>query len=135
MDYSPEYIKMCRRAEEIQSIADNYHDQFSISCWYSPNHVQCKGHFSDWHMSYKYCPVCRKGLKMTPEYIICHRMEGDKTTWLPRQDQLQVLSKLTWQEFDKECSKYDVDTKEQAGIQVVKNILTRPSGNAMREEK
>ena len=43
----------------------------------------------------------------------------DIMMWLPRQDQLQVLSGLSWQEFDKECLKYDADTKEQAGIQVV----------------
>ena len=39
--------------------------------------------------------------------------------WLPRQDQLQILSGLSWQEFDKECLKYDAETKEQAGIQAV----------------
>lgn len=42
-----------------------------------------------------------------------------QSTWLPRQDQLQILSGLSWQEFDKECRKYDAETKEQAGIQVV----------------
>lgn len=44
-----------------------------------------------------------------------------------RQDQLQLLSGLNWHEFDKECLKYTTDTKEKAGIMVVKEIMTRPS--------
>ncbi|GAG05445.1 unnamed protein product [marine sediment metagenome] len=91
MDTSEQFIKMCEKAEEIQEIADDYIDSFSISCWYSPNHVQCKGHFTDWHMGYKYCPVCRKPLKITQEYSICLRIKGDDTIWLPRQDQLQEM--------------------------------------------
>jgi len=48
------------------------------------------------------------------------RVEGnDLLWWLPTQDRLQVLSGLSWQEFDMECLKYDTPTKEQAGIQVV----------------
>ena len=91
MDTSEQYIKMCEKAEEIQTYADEYLDSFSVSCWYAPNHVQCKGHFTDWHMAYKFCPVCCKPLKITPEYSICHRMKGDDTIWLPRQDQLQEM--------------------------------------------
>lgn len=91
MDTSETYIKMCEKAEEIQAIADEHWDEFSMSCWHSPNHVQCKGHFSDWHMAYKYCPVCGKALKITPEYSFCHRFLDDDTTWLPRQDQLQEM--------------------------------------------
>lgn len=46
---------------------------------------------------------------------------GDKQIWLPRQDQLHLLSKLSWQKFDWECAnQYPLAiTKEQAGIQVV----------------
>ena len=54
-------------------------------------------------------------------YIHCDR--APYWCQLERQDQLQVLSGLSWQEFDKECLKYKADTKEQAGIQVVKKIL------------
>ncbi len=43
----------------------------------------------------------------------------EEATQLERQDQLQILSGLGWREFDKECLKYDAETKEQAGIQVV----------------
>ena len=92
MDTSETYIKMCEKAEEIQKLADKYWDRFSIACWHSPNHVRCKGHFEDWHMAYKYCPVCGKPLKITPEYSICTRMEGNDGTWLPRQDQLQEMA-------------------------------------------
>jgi len=87
----PVYINMCEQAVGIQAIADDYCDDFTIACWHAPNHVECKGHFSDWHMGYKYCPVCGKSLKITPEYSICRRLEGDKITWLPRQDQLQAM--------------------------------------------
>lgn len=55
---------------------------------------------------------------------------GVDTVWLPRQDQLQLLSGLTWQEFDKECLKYDAETKEQAGIQVVIERLAKTTLNS-----
>ena len=45
--------------------------------------------------------------------------DNGKEVQLERQDQLQILSGLGWKEFDKECLKYDAETKEQAGIQVV----------------
>ena len=47
---------------------------------------------------------------------------GTDVIWLPRQDQLQILSGLTWVEFDDKCREYwFIDgrretTKEQAGI-------------------
>ncbi len=91
MDVSQEYIKMCLKATEIQDLADKYCDEFSLACWYAPNHVRCRGHFEDWHMKYKYCPVCRRKLEITPEHSICRRLNGDRNIWLPRQDQLQEM--------------------------------------------
>ena len=91
MDISETYIKMCEKAEEIQKLADDCWDEFSIGCWYSSNHVRCKGHFEDWHMAYKYCPVCAKELEITPLYSVCLRFQGDDNIWLPRQDQLQEM--------------------------------------------
>ena len=44
-----------------------------------------------------------------------------ETICLPRQDQLQILSGLSWQEFDKRCIDREYvfsTTKEIAGIQV-----------------
>jgi len=43
-----------------------------------------------------------------------------KPLWLPRQDQLQAISGMTWVQFDGDCiTKYShFPTKEQAGIQV-----------------
>ena len=41
------------------------------------------------------------------------------------QDQLQILSGLSWQEFDRECLKYNMPTKEQAGLRVVLKRLDK----------
>ena len=90
MDTTETFIKMSD-CPEIQELADDYWDRFSIGCWYSSNHVQCKGHFEDWHAAYKYCPVCAKELSITPLYSVTLRFEGDDNIWLPRQDQLQGM--------------------------------------------
>lgn len=91
MDTSEKYITMCEKATQIQELADEHLDEFSISCWYAPNHVKCKGHFEDWHMKYKFCPVCAKPLIITPEYSFSRRMKRDGTLWLPKQEQLQEI--------------------------------------------
>ena len=130
MDTSEIYIKMSEQATDIQELADAYNDQFSVGAWYSPDHVSCKGHFEDWHTGYKYCPVFRKPLTVTPEFSICRYMNGDDSIWLPRQDQLQILSGLGWYLFDKTCvtwatvnPEYQRESKEIAGLQVVMHTL------------
>ncbi|KKN03085.1 hypothetical protein LCGC14_1111120 [marine sediment metagenome] len=75
-----------------------------------------------------YIKMCEKAARVAPELFYrqsydvhdyTFQVEGnDLLWWLPRQDQLQILSGLSWKEFDKECLKYDAETKEQAGIQV-----------------
>ena len=94
MDTSVEYIKICMKAEEIQNEM--------IKPPYNP---QRRIPSCEYHLSYVYWFM------------------DDKVIWLPRQDQLQILSRLSWQEFDKECSKYDMPTKEQAGLKVVMKLL------------
>ena len=59
-----------------------------------------------------------KGIYDEHDYVF--KVEGnDLLWWLPRQDQLQIISGMTWQDFDAECRKYDMGTKEQAGICVI----------------
>ena len=117
MDCGVEYIKMCEKAVEIQKQSP-----------FNPfDEVECD----------------------TDQYGSFYRLQGDRIevlhwdndeggdivggyketylglVWLPRQDQLQILSGLSWKEFDKECLKYDAETKERAGIQVVIRILDK----------
>jgi hypothetical protein len=89
MDTSETYIKMCEKAEEIQKLS-----------------------------AYAY----KIDVESTPPIVGIdnnYYITNDKLIWLPRQDQLQGMSGLTWQGFDIACLKYNSDTKEQASIQVV----------------
>ena len=101
MDTSPEYIRQSD-TPEIQERC-----KFDWNFWAIINH----GEFE--------ALTCVKGDGATyfnPSFY---------PIWLPRQDQLQILSGLTWVEFDDKCRKYwFMDgsreiTKEQAGIRVV----------------
>ena len=120
MDNSKEYIKMCEKAEEIQEFKSEDEnwvrgDYFSKS---GTMHIKRSDPF-ELHKEYEY-----------PVRIFLEDMYGNKIIdndyiWLPRQDQLQILSGLSWQEFDKECLKYDMPTKEQTGLKVVLKLLDK----------
>lgn len=57
--------------------------------------------------------------------------------WLPRQGQLQIISKLSWQEFDYACiNDYPLaSTKEQSGIRAVMFQLYLKTWNGHDWEK
>ena len=127
MDTSKTYIKMCEKAEEIQELWRYSREGESTGDWFyakdnlgdgnnkrfiSMGEVICSGDIADfsWESSCDF----GGGIENFNDAI-----------WLPRQDQLQTLSGLSWQEFDKECLKYDAPTKEQAGIRVVMKILAK----------
>ncbi len=67
MDTSQEYIKMCKKAGEIQELTRNYED--SKDFWICKN---CEG----------------LGRMHWPKYEVCKDWSG---IWLPRQDQLQEM--------------------------------------------
>ena len=99
----PVYIKMCEKAEEIQGLL--------------PCELKSK-------MTFEF-----EGGLYPPENLeYLFTIDGLITRdgiWLPRQDQLQEMSGLTWVEFDDCCRKYWFNdgrretTKEIASIQVV----------------
>lgn len=124
MDTSETNIKMCEKAEEIQELApEKWQDYRKPRFGLSP----ILNHDADF--------VSVKMRKEHASFAVSKHKIGDTwwglnnnekgyqystfSIWLPRQCQLQILSGLSWQEFDKECLKYDVETKEQAGLQVV----------------
>jgi len=100
MDTSETYIKMCEKADEIQEGWKRSYGDYYLWKYRT-------GKYSRYHIN-----PC---LYDIPGY----HPKSRQNIWLPRQDQLQTASGLSWQEFDKECLKYEADTKEQAGIQVV----------------
>lgn len=106
MDNTKKYILQCKKAKKIQenwqpNILDIFHYANGIS------HVTVE----DFYKFVKNRGVYFKRQK----------------TWLPRQDQLQILSKLSWQEFDWKCAnEYPLAiTKEQAGLKVVLKQLDK----------
>ena len=107
MDTSKEYIKMCEKAVEIQK--DWRWENFKKGDW----------------MAYKSGDVRVVDCSYQQFRELQHAPFGEFPTWLPRQDQLQILSGLSWQEFDKECLKYNMPTKEQAGLKVVLKLLDK----------
>ncbi len=110
MDKSQVYILMCQKAEEIQSLRREER-HLDSGKWQ-------EGDFWVWGDSSNDVAVvhhCNDAWMDEPEYL----HHPTECTWLPRQDQLQIISGLSWKEFDVECQKYDMDTKEQAGICVV----------------
>ena len=68
----------------------------------------------DWIANTKLVGIATRAIRSTGAI-----KNSPKLVWLPREDQLQILSGLSWREFDKECLEYEAETKEQAGIQVV----------------
>ena len=115
MDTSETYIKMCD-CDEIQEQwlykqGDWYWDKYSDKWGASVIELDVEDGYIGDHF------ITR-----------VKRIEGyteDSSIWLPRQDQLQILSGLRWKEFDRECLKYDAETKEQAGVQVVIERLAK----------
>lgn len=101
MDTSKEYILMCEKAREIQKLA-----KWDVGSWY-------------------WCAHSKRIIIRIQRYPFSKQHTRLYRIWLPRQDQLQLLSRLSWQEFDKECLKYNLPTKEQAGLQVVLKILDK----------
>jgi hypothetical protein len=101
MDTTNTYIRMCEKAEEIQRLSP---ETFHIGM---PNEL-----FSVNNDLFYHLPLPDRGDLL----YYC------KIVWLPRQDQLQEMSGLTWVEFDTKClDKRFVfsTTKELAGIQVL----------------
>ena len=109
MDISETYIKMCD-CEEIQSQWKPTEGDTFINRVYSLCDTQI------W-------PKKAKGLllfcQMSGQYI-----------WLPRQDQLQLLSGLSWYLFDKTCvtwattnQDYQRESKEIVGLRVVMHTV------------
>ena len=111
MDVSQEYIKMCEKAEEIQNNWEpSYGDIYRICC-----------ESDNFGRGYDILEGSPKEIEDSKQNKLRNEMPESTFTFIPRQDQLQTLSKLSWQEFDYECiNKYPLaTTKEQAGIQVV----------------
>ena len=129
MDTSREYIKQCEQAKKIQ---DKWKPQVGDYIWRKYTALGEEIDSQIWSAD-KMVEIIILHFKSSVEgYWAAITQDGEerifKTSedlykqtcvWLPRQDQLQVLSGLSWQEFDKACLKCDADTKEQAGIQVV----------------
>jgi len=99
MDTSETYIKMCEKAEEIQ-------EQRPL--------------FSDEHEYFAHKPVTQE------DGDIINIIGWRYIAWLPRQDQLQILSGLNWYLFDKTCvtwattnPDYQRESKEIVGLRVV----------------
>jgi len=103
MDTSKEYIKMCEKAEEIQK------SWFPTLGDYGASKRSKIVHLLSWDSDVDF------SLIKTDEFL------KEKLLFIPCQDQLHLLSKLSWQEFDWKCAnEYPLAiTKEQAGIQVV----------------
>ena len=52
-----------------------------------------------------------------------HLTTNKNFIWLPQQDDLQKMSELDWQSFDRKCLAVHAPTKEQAGLRVVMKEL------------
>lgn len=97
LDTSEKYILMCEKAKEIQDYFDFKNFEFRDKTKFS---LMCSTFAS-----------------------VYGNVKGD--VWLPRQDQLQILSGLSWIEFDERCIRFalyndnPVPEKEQIGIQVI----------------
>ncbi len=96
MDTSELYIGMSKAAVEVQA----QHEK-SLMDWYV-----CGTHHEVMEPDGEYysTPGC-------PDTSL-----SGTVIWLPRQDQLQTLSDLSWKDFDVQCQRYNTDTKGQAGI-------------------
>ena len=68
--------------------------------------------------SKEYILMASKAEEIQQDFVV-KRNDGSTFVWLPRQDQLRILSKMPWQMFDRKCSQFIEPTKEQAGIKVV----------------
>lgn len=105
----PIYILMCEKAEEIQSLAPEFNPPNSD--YFSERQVERAN------------AVIFIGTDYWAAVPFAHYI------WLPRQDQLQVLSGLSWYLFDKTCvtwatinSDYQRESKEIVGLRVVMKL-------------
>lgn len=95
MDLTKEYIKMCEKATEIQSHKTEEHDYY-----FFPQQMLDPDYMNDGRFTHIMDKII--DTKEVSWYI-----EGldARIIWLPRQDQLQEMSNLAWDLFDKECAK------------------------------
>ena len=103
MDKTEQFIKQCEKAPKLLEVW-NDGDLYA----YGIDEPECPDRYTNVRMVH-----------------YCEEKPKTDAIRIYRQDQLQILSGLSWKEFDKECLKYDVYTKEQAGIQVVMKRLAK----------
>ena len=116
MDYGNDYIKMCEKADDIQKAWEAH-----CGDWLILDHHRRLVLLTSPNPELREDPLrmISVAFPQTFGYPFTDLKWREECIWLPRQDQLQTLSRLSWKAFDIECLKYDADTKEQAGIQVV----------------
>ena len=116
MDTTPEYILQCENAVEIQAIWQAALDsKIDLREFRGSILVGTENGWTNY----------KRVIYLLDDEIINKLRISPEVVWLPRQDQLQILSGLSWQEFDKECLRYNMPTKEQAGLKVVLKLLGR----------
>lgn len=110
MDCSAEYIKMCEKAEEIQSalsnndgyggeIKQNDNNEPYPIAWIYDDEPQCLK--CEREVKSNFCPKCGSKTQIRVTGSICkdgpcsNDLESDRIVWLPRQDQLQWMLKNT----------------------------------------
>lgn len=101
MDTSPEYIKMCEKATEIQELRPKGNDWLDddFSFFWTESMVRICDCGEDVHWlsdTAPYCEYCGKKPEPKPHNGInapfyVFENEPDKAIWLPRQDQLQEM--------------------------------------------
>ena len=114
MDRTLKYVNMCLKAEEIQKIWKEAWPTMEDGSFYIPPKPD------DLSIDIENWVGWMVGCLGVSYHALMFYPSGG-ATWLPRQDELQHLSGLSWQAFDVACLAYKLDTKEQAGICVVMN--------------
>ena len=118
MDTTPKYILMCEKAKKIQEYRKNLKiGDYVVRFWRKQDSGGRGGSAGQGIVNWT------AGIQ---DGYWSHTIIGDpwshyrdEAIYLPRQDELQVLSDLVWRLFDYKCLEYQGDTKEQAGIRLV----------------
>ncbi len=150
MDLTKKYIKMVNWLEiqdrkpdfnadgENQNFVANYH--FAKAC---PTHGKVHLWTKDLDNDHFCCTYGQPHISVDgiPDISPYEEKDAYKVVWLPRQDQLEIMSGLGWEQFDEQCfmaanlylksqgEEYCANeiatliSKEQAGIMVVMNEL------------